>query len=334
MITERLAVFRDGHQLVRHLSDAARGERFVLVAGNFDGMHLGHQALLQRAQMLAANFDAQVLIFLGEPPFREAVQRKQGLRGKQPAQRIMSPTDKLEYLAGADVRWVWMQRTTDDFMRLSGAEFAATFLEKMPLAGMVVGHDYHYGANRDGNAETLHTWGERNDVYIDVVDPQMIGGIRFSSTMLRSHIATGEFMLASLALGRMWRFTRRVSYGRQLGRTLGFPTANLAVPQNTCLSGVYAADITIDGDVYGGVVNVGSRPTVAGVGIVAEVHVFDYSGDLYGQRIAVAPVAKLRDEKKFSGLPELKQAIAADCDAARAALAENVWRHAFASIFS
>ena len=353
MISEKLNLFRDAASLVKAVASPANsGITFAMVAGNFDGMHKGHQALLERTVASAKKHWAQPLVFLGEPPFGESVARlqrqaqsrtrKQSQKNgtadgestqKTPALRIMSAADKLEFIASYGIRWVWMQRTTEDFLNLTSNEFADGVLARLPLVSMLVGHDYRYGADRGGDPESLRQWGARAKVEIDILNELLVGGVRASSTLLRSYIATGEFARAAQMLGRYWGFTRRVQRGRQLGRTLGFPTANMPVPQNTCLRGVYAVDVRLQENGQGqdcaGVLNVGSRPTVAGKYITAEVHIFDFSGDIYGQRISVYPTCKLREEQKFANLDQLKQAVECDIQAAKAALAANRWRKNF-----
>ena len=192
-------------------------------------------------------------------------------------------------------------------------DFINQVLSKLNIKKIVIGDDFRFGANREGDFTFLKKWGEKNLISVEKTETFSYKGERVSSTRIRECLINDNFQEASELLGKPYTFNGKVVYGQQLGRTLGVPTANLWLPKNKLpVSGVYIVKIEHEGHLYGGIANMGIRPTVGGQNPVLEVHVFDFSKNLYGQKINVEFLKKIRDEKKFDGLEELKDQIFED----------------------
>lgn len=290
----------------------------VVTLGNFDGVHRAHQHLLksvvERAQ--AQMLDAVVVTF--EPSPREFFQ------GADAPARLMRWTDK--HVAFRDLgvdRHISVQ--FDQRMASMAAEdFARSLLTRTLGARQVIaGHDFHFGHARGGNLDTLRELGAKDGYTVDEIAARYHGEQRISSTAVREALATADFETAQALLGRPYAMSGRVVRGEQLGRTLGFPTANLRPGRRVLpLEGVFAVrvsdrDALID---YPAIASLGTRPTVAGQGHLLEVHLFDFTGNLYGRRLRVDFVAKLRDEAKFSSLEAMTEQMHRDAAQARAIL--------------
>jgi riboflavin kinase / FMN adenylyltransferase len=307
-------------RVIRHLGrEPARLSRVVLTLGNFDGLHRGHQAILQRALAAAAAIDGQVvaLTFHPHPMAVVAPQRA-------PAS-IQSLHDRLAMLRVLGVPVVVLQRFTPVFAQLEPEAFVREFLgQRLELRHVVVGYDVNFGRNRSGSAETLRTLGAALGFQVDVVGAvQTDDGLVVSSSAIRRALAAGEVDVVARLLGRPHLLRGRVAVGDRRGRTLGFPTANLQLPPRLLIpaDGVYAGWVPLDGARLPAVLNIGMRPTFGGLRRTIEVHCLDWSGDLYGQWLGIELVARLRGEQRFTGPAALVQQIAADVAQARAVLA-------------
>ena len=192
-------------------------------------------------------------------------------------------------------------------------DFINEVLSRLNIKKMVIGDDFRFGANRKGDFNFLKDWGDRNDVIVEKTPTFTLKGGRVSSTRIRRCLTDGNFEEAKELLGRPYVFNGKVVYGQQLGRTLGVPTANLWLPKNKLpVSGVYIVNVEFENKLCGGIANMGTRPTVDGQNPVLEVHIFNFSDNLYGKKIQVEFLKKIRDEKKFEGLDELKEQIFKD----------------------
>lgn len=307
-------------QLFRGLSHCKADDRGVAVAvGNFDGVHLGHQALVAAARAAAASGGARVAVLTFEPQPREFM---------DPADappRLMRLAEKCTALAALGVERLIVLRFD---ARLQG-QGPGEFVSEVLCAGLgarhvVVGEGFRYGCRRAGSVQTLRASGEGGGFEVTAVPSVLIDGERVSSTGVRAALAAGELAAARRLLGRDYSITGRVVAGRRLGRELGFPTANFRMhPTAVAMRGIYAVRVQgIDGRPgAAAVASLGTRPTVGGVEPLLEVHVFDYHGDLYGRRLAVEFVARLRDEEKFPSLEALVAQMHADATRAREILA-------------
>ena len=307
-------------RVIRHLPDVgSRLSRVVLTLGNFDGVHRGHQAIIERARFQATRHDGQVVVltFHPHPVAVLAPERASGM--------IQSLHDRLGTLRGLGVEVVVAQRFSRAFAGLDPEAFVERFLlRSMDLVHVVVGYNVTFGRGRKGTATTLETLGTRLGFGVDAVGPVMGGGDAVSSSGIRHAITAGDVERVESLLGRRHRLRGRVMRGEQRGRTLGFPTANLQLGPRVLVpaDGVYAVWVHAGGLVHPGVVNIGVRPTFGELRRTIEAHVLDWSGDLYGSWLEIELVRRLRGELRFVGSEALREAIASDVARARGVLAE------------
>lgn len=305
-------------ELIRGLTNLRDGHRgSVVTIGTFDGIHLGHQALLERLRGHAARLGRPAMLLTFEPMPREY------LTPGDPPPRLTSWRERWRVLCGTGLDLVWLLRFGAGLRNLSGEEFAKLLGEQLRTPAVVVGHDFRFGRHGEATVPGLVAVGERLGFSVDVVSPVMIGGERVSSSGVRAALARGDFELARRWLGRAYSMRGRVVRGNQLGRTLGFPTANLRLERRrTPLAGIFAVRVRGSAESglaegRAGVASLGTRPTVDGVETLLEAHVFDFSGDLYGREIEVEFVAKLRDEERFADLDALTAQMQRDAAGAR-----------------
>lgn len=303
-----MQVFRHFHQA--SLSAQAKVP-LALAIGNFDGVHLGHQALLKQLVETAKsrNLGAAVLTF--EPHPREFFVPQDA-----PA-RLTSLREKLEWFVEAGVETTYVCHFNQRFAALSSDAFMQDILrQSLNAQAILVGDDFRFGAGRKGSVADFVTAG------FELVSlPQVeLDGVRVSSTAVRNALAIGQLGKAAELLGRPYSISGKVVHGAKRGRQLGFPTANVHMRhERPALTGVYAVKL----DSYEGVANLGVRPTVAGTPRLSlEVHLLDFDGDLYGRHVHVSFLQKLRDEMKFPDFDALKQQIALDATTARQYFAE------------
>jgi riboflavin kinase/FMN adenylyltransferase len=305
-------------RVVRHLvRQRQRIPRVVLTLGNFDGVHLGHQAIVRRAveRARAAGGEAVALTFEPHPLAVLAPERAPPLLG--------SLHDRLARLRELGIDLTILQRFTRDFAALDPGAFVEDFLLRhLELIQVVVGYNVNFGRRRAGSAETMQALGPRLGFGVEVVGPVEAGGEQVSSTVLREVLQGGDMPRARRLLGRPYALRGRVVVGDRRGRTLGFPTANLHLHPDLLVppDGVYAVGVEVQGGRYLGVLNVGVRPTFAGRQRTVEVHVLDFEGDLYRCWMVVHVVKRLRGETAFAGPEALRAAIAADVARARRVL--------------
>jgi riboflavin kinase/FMN adenylyltransferase len=288
----------------------------VVALGNFDGVHRGHQALLARARAQAASLGAPVVAFTFEPHPRGFFVPDTG-----PFRLTLLPA-KTRLLAGHGVQAVLAQRFDESFAALPAASFIEDVLRKgLGARHVVCGYDFTFGARRSGNVEMLRAEGKAHGFGVTVLDPVTHEGEIYSSTRIREALRHGWARDAAGLLGHGWEIEGTVELGDQRGRTIGFPTANVALGEHLRPRfGVYAVRALVDGTWRNGVANLGKRPTFGKLQENFEVHLFDFTGDLYGKILRVALIDFIRAEMKFSGLDQLKAQIAADGERARAIL--------------
>jgi len=301
-------------QIFRHFP-LALAEPCALAIGNFDGLHLGHQALLVKLLETAKQQKLKSAVMTFEPHPREFFMPAQA-----PA-RLTSLREKLERFADAGVEVVYLCRFDKKFAALSSEDFLEKILLRSVNAkAVLVGEDFRFGAGRRGGIADIANAGV-NLISLPQVNSLEVNSIessvqqRVSSTRVRDALAAGQLQVAKGLLGRAYSISGKVVRGAQLGRKLGFPTANVHMRhERPALTGVYA--VKLDG--LEGVANLGVRPTVSGVPkLLLEVHLFDFNGDLYDRHVHVEFFHKIRDEMKFDGLAALSAQIAKDAQVAR-----------------
>jgi riboflavin kinase/FMN adenylyltransferase len=289
----------------------------AIALGNFDGVHRGHQALIARAAAEARTLEAPLVALTFEPHPRRFFVPDTG------PFRLTLPPAKVRLLEGCGVQAVLAQRFDPAFAAISAQAFVDNvLLQGMGARHVVCGYDFTFGARRSGNVERLRELAAERALGVTVLDPVMREGEIYSSTRIREALRAGWASEASELLGHHWEIEGVVEQGDQRGRTIGFPTANVALGEHLRPRfGVYAVRALVDGQWRNGVANLGKRPTVGKLQENFEVHLFDFSRDLYGQVLRVALIDFIRPEMKFSGLDALKAQIAADGEAARRLLA-------------
>lgn len=295
----------------------------VVCIGAFDGLHLGHRALVGRAVGHARALGLAAIGLSFEPLPREFF-----ARGAKPP-RLMLPRAKLEGLHALGCDAVGLLRFDAKLASMPAEAFVRDVLVKRLAAREVwVGPGFRFGKGRTGDIALLQAMGAELGFAANEVEPVLLDGERVSSTRIRAALTTGDFEMAARLLGRPYAIDGHVVHGRQLGRTLGYPTANLRYGGKTpALRGIYATWVHGVTDApWPSVASFGTRPTVDGIEPLLEAHLFDFDGDLYGRRIGVEFVARLRDEEKFPDLPSLVAQMHRDDEQARAILNQTPQR--------
>jgi len=325
-------------ELIRGLSNLRERHRgSVVTIGTYDGIHLGHQALIQRLTEHAQRLGREAVLLTFEPMPREY------LVPADPPARLTSWRERWRLFGQMNLGAVWLLRFCESLRKLSGDEFASLLAGSLRTPVVVVGHDFRFGRGGEASVPMLTAAGQRLGFSVDVVPPVTVDGERVSSSGVRAALARGDLEFARRWLGRRYSMRGRVVRGNQLGRTLGFPTANLRVERKQCaLSGIFAVPARPSGEGAGvvrvgggtgsgatpghglpGVASLGTRPTVNGRETLLEAHLFDFDGDLYGRELEVEFIAKLRDEERFPDLDLLTRQMNRDAEQARSILAES-----------
>ena len=292
----------------------------VVTTGTFDGVHLGHQAIVRYLVARAREVGGVPTVVTFDPHPREV------LLGR-PIPLLTTLTERADLLEALGVgRFVVVPFSRDLSLLEPEAYVRDLLAEGVGMREIVIGYDHRFGRRAAGDRALLERLGERLGFSVDVIPEQIDGDVTVSSTEIRRLLAeTGDARRAAVLLGRPYRVAGTVVRGDQRGRTIGYPTANLALDARKLVPrrGVYAVRATLaDGTRRGGMMNVGVRPTVdTGGAVSVEVHLFDFDGDVYGTRVEVDVVARLRDERRFEGLDALTEQLARDARQSRAALA-------------
>ena len=278
----------------------------IFSLGFFDGVHLGHQALLKACGELAEKYGCRVgvVTFTAHP---DAL-----VLGKAPV-LLNTSEDRKRLLQRYGAEEILELPFDEKMRKLSWQDFIR-MLEEKGAAGLVCGEDFRFGHRGEGNAALLKSYCREKDLACAIVPEQILDGGRISSTRIRALLEAGDVASANRLLGHPHILSGVVEAGKQLGRTLGFPTANLPLPDGVLIPkfGVYATKVAVGEKTYPAVTNIGTRPTVNGQGANAECHLLNFTGDLYGKEITVAFCDFLRPEQKFASLEDLKAQIAAD----------------------
>lgn len=316
-------------EIVRHYTDippVARGAAVAL--GNFDGVHLGHRAVIADAVAAAKRLGAPSAVMTFEPHPR---------RFFQPAGAPFELTPgakKARHIAALGVDLLFLIPFDADFAAIPAENFVSDVLAGgLGVRHVIAGYNFVFGKGRGGDFGLLETLGEKNGFGVSVVaevSGEETDGVAYSSTLVRNRLRDGQVREAAALLGRAWEVEGEVMHGDERGRQIGFPTANVN-PEGYLMPslGVYAVWVGIveDGgggektDWHPGVVNVGRRPTFDGEGVTVEANIFDFEGDLYGRTLRVAFADFIRPELKFDGIDAIRVQIASDCEAARTLLA-------------
>lgn len=294
----------------------------ALTIGNFDGVHLGHQAMLQRLRDASLRLGVPAAVLTFEPHPREFFAPENA-----PA-RLTTLREKLELLREAGVDQVHVMRFNRAFAALTPQQFIENLIvEKLHARWLLVGDDFRFGARRAGDTTLLQQASQRFGIELQSMSSVEVAGERVSSTGVRDALASSNFAHAARLLGRAYCIGGRVAHGKKLGRQLGFPTANIALHRKRVpFTGIYAVKLHgIDSNPLLGAASLGVRPTVMNAAApVLEIHILDFDRDIYGRRVKVEFLHKLRDEEKYPDLESLRKQIAIDVEQARHILTKNL----------
>lgn len=303
-------------KLLRGLNDRSQfNDGCVSTIGNFDGVHLGHQSIVAHVVGKAKEMQLPSVVILFEP------QPLEFFKPEQAPARIMRFREKYLYLESLGVDYLLCLPFNRRLAELSAEDFVEKVLSKrLSVKYLVVGDDFTFGRERSGNYEFLEKWGKSIGFTVQDSTSLLVDGMRASSTKVREYLSNSQFDEAERMLGRPFEFSAKVCYGQQLGRQLGVPTINLPIARKkTPIHGIFIVETFIEGDetCYPGVSSLGTRPTVNGKGVLLEVHLFNFNRMIYGSKVNVRPLKKIRDEEKFPDLESMTKKIFEDIDIAK-----------------
>ena len=280
-------------------------DKAVVTTGTFDGVHVGHQCILNRLKELAKKVGGQSVLLTFYPHPRMVIQPDSDI------QLINTIEEKTVLLEKAGIEHLIIHPFTKEFSRLSSVEFVRDLLvNKIGTEHLVIGYDHHFGRNREGSFEHLMEFGPLYGFQVEEIPAQDIDEVNVSSTKIRNALLSGDVKTANEFLGHAFTLNGEVVKGKQIGRTLGFPTANLDLNNRYKIVpalGIYAVRVQTQEGSYNGMLNIGKRPTVEESNEVSiEVNLFDFDGDLYGKHLQLELIERIRDEQKFDSLEALK----------------------------
>lgn len=306
-------------KIFRNIIEARNIPNAVVTIGTFDGVHLGHQAIFNKMKALAQSVGGQTVVVTFSPHPRQVLNiDSSNLRF------LTTPEEKLQKFEEFGIDNVVIINFTKEFSRTPSEVFIKDYIiDHLKPSYIVVGYDHHFGKNRMGDFDLLSDLKKKYGFKVERVAAQDVEHIAISSTKIRNALAQGNVKSANRLLGYPYSVTAEVVRGNEIGRTIGFPTANLELPKEYMLfnrGGVYACLVDYNGLTYKAMANIGHRPTIgdrAEGDMLIEVNLFDFDGDLYGKSITVRFIDRIRDEVKFEGLPELKAQLERDRERAK-----------------
>lgn len=283
----------------------------VVTSGTFDGVHLGHQKILQRIREIAKSINGETILLTFWPHPRLV------LYPKEHNLRLLSTfEEKAKLLRQFGIDHLISIPFTKEFSQLSSQEFIQSILvDKIKTKKLVIGYDHRFGKNREGSFEYLQQHSGKFGFDLEEISRQDVDEIGVSSTKIRNALESGDIITANNFLGRPYELNGLVIKGQQIGRSIGFPTANVHIPNSYKLipkDGVYAVEASVNGSLYKAMLNIGNRPTVDGSSKSVETHLFDFQGDLYDKQITIYLRDYLREEQKFENLEALKSQLKID----------------------
>ena len=285
---------------------------FAATIGNFDGVHYGHQALIKSAVDYARQHHCLSMAMFFEPHMKEH------FASDEPPSRLMTMTQKIDAMAELGIQVACVFDDPQALVQVSAEAFLQNISEPFGLRHLAVGEDFRFGKKRTGSMAMLKQWAEEQEVQLAVIPEVRIANESVRSTRVRELLKQSDFELAAKLLSRPWCCQGEVIQGKKLARSLDAPTANLHLWEQTYpIAGVFACHVYVDGQRFAGVCNIGQRPTLEGAGPAVEAHIFDFDRDIYGEVIEVEPIVKLRDEKKFDSIDDLRNQIKQDIAQAR-----------------
>lgn len=293
----------------------------VLTIGTFDGVHIGHQKIIQRLNEIKSKPFERSMILTFYPHPRRVLDQSNDIK------MLTTMDEKTHLLKKFGLDDLIIEPFTKEFSRRSALDFVRDILvRQLHLKQLVIGYDHHFGKNREGNFEQLTEFGELYDFTVEKISAQEIESVSVSSTKIRKAIESGDMSTANKYLGYNYLLTGEIIKGQGIGRKINFPTVNLSIPEDFKLipkKGVYVVLAHFNEESNFGIMNIGFRPTVGGKGQTIEIHLLDYYGDLYGSKMQIEVLTRLRDEKKFESIENLAEQISKDEKSARNWLMNN-----------
>lgn len=283
-------------------------KKTYVALGSFDGIHKGHLALINKSIELAKKNDSLSMVYTFKNHPRTLINKKEAPK------LIMNLDEKMSELKDLGVNLSVFVEFTKDFMSLEPREFINNLIEIYNVKGIVVGFNYRFGYKNKGDVNFLKELTASKGIELHIIDPFTYNDEVVSSTRIRKSIADGEMEDAYNMLNRYFSLNGEVVGGKRIGRTINFPTANMDVDKKVVLPkiGVYYTNVEVDRKIYKGITSVGNNPTVNGKNITVETHILNFDEDIYGKKIKLYFISKIRDEKKFNSLEELKNQLVKD----------------------
>lgn len=282
----------------------------VITIGTFDGVHVGHKKILEKITQSAKELNCESVVLTFFPHPRMVLQEKSEVK------LLNTVQEKTDLLKQIGIDNLIIHPFDQEFSRLSAEDFVKTILvNQLNIQKIIIGHDHRFGRNRTANIDDLILYGKEYGFEVEQISAQEINENAVSSTKIRNAILDGNCSLTKSYLGYNYFFSGKVVQGKQLGRTIGFPTANIQIEEDYKLipkNGVYLVSSVISGKLIYGMMNIGTRPTVNGINQTIEVHYLDFNADLYNQNITVEVIDYIRNEHKFDSLDDLKNQIKKD----------------------
>lgn len=296
--------------IFHNLSEFSSSKPSYITIGTFDGVHIGHQKIIQRLVTNAAKNDCESVLLTFFPHPRRVLQ------SQTPLKLISTIEERIEVLKKMGLDTIVIQPFTEEFSRLSATEFVRTILvEKLNVKKMFIGYDHRFGRNRSADINDLKSFGEVYNFEVIEISAQEIAEVAVSSTKIRKALEQGAIETANAYLGSPYGLSGTVVKGKSLGRTLGFPTANIVIQEDYKLipaHGTYWVYTFFEGEKVYGMMNIGLNPTVSGSQRTLEVHFFNWSGELYEKTLTVLFLKRIRDEQKFDSVSELTDQLKKD----------------------
>ena len=298
-------------KIFQNIADFNRIDFAVVTVGTFDGLHIGHQKIIRRMVDLAEENNGETIVVTFYPHPRLVLDPV-----SSELKFITTEKKKYELLETLGIDNLIIVPFTKAFAAIHSNDFIREYLaDKLRVKMLVVGYDHHFGKNREGNYDQLFTQGIQYGFSVEEIPAQYIDDNPVSSTQIRNALTEGNLSLANRMLGYEYSITGRVIEGNKIGRSIGFPTANIEIEDKFKLiaaGGVYACKVECEGKMYKGMGNIGTRPTIGKHDFTTEVHMFDFDEDIYDKEITIYFIDRVRDEKKFEGLEKLKGQLARD----------------------
>jgi riboflavin kinase/FMN adenylyltransferase len=297
-------------KIFHSITDFKSTKKTIFTLGTFDGVHIGHKKILEKVTQKkeGGDYESVVLTFFPHP--------RMVLKGKSDVKLLNTLSEKIELLKKNGLDNLVIHPFDEKFSQLTAHEFVKTVLvDQFHIQKIIIGHDHRFGKNRTANIDDLIAFGKQYDFEVEQISVQEIEAVSVSSTKIRKALQAGNMELANDYLGYDYFLTGIILKGKQLGRTIGFPTANLKIEENDKLiprNGVYIVKSTISQKTIFGIMNIGYNPTVDGQNLTIEIHYFDFDADLYSQEISVSLLKFIRSEQKFQSIILLKEQLEKD----------------------